>query len=106
MRSCGTCIACGWESENGKVYACSQRLECAHIQTRGWLSIRHHPRNVLSLCNIHHRYFTQHPKDWERFIESKWPGRMDWLCELRRDPEREPMEYWFDYWTEKLKEAA
>lgn len=102
VRSVGCCIAEGWETR-GKVYRCSSRLECAHVQSRGNSRIRHHPRNMVSLCNIHHRYFTQNPVDWQNFIEAKFPGLWDWLYELRRDPDVEPQSYWINYWQGELK---
>ena len=109
VRSCNECRACGFVHDDNRVYSCSQRLECAHIFSRGWLNLRHHPANMVSLCNIHHRYFTQNPDEWKRFIEMAYPGRLDWLYELRQDKDYEGQEYWLAYWNgelKKLKEAA
>jgi len=103
VRSEGKCLACGYMTEFQKVWACSERMECAHIISRGHLKIRHHPSNLTCLCNIHHRYFTKRPAEWEAFIEEKFPGRLDWLLKLRMDKDWEGMDYWENHWKLELK---
>jgi len=78
--SVGSCEAAGWEW-NGKVYSCSDRLEWAHVKSRRHISIKYDPENATCLCNTHHKFFTQHPDQWFKFIETKYPGRWDSLNE-------------------------
>lgn len=97
VRSAQECFACGEVMERGNVYRCSTRYECCHILSRGNLKIRHHPLNMVCMCNIHHRYYTTRTKDWDDLIDKKLPGRKDELYELRRTCKTTPEE-WETYW--------
>lgn len=46
-------------------------LECAHIYGRRHKTARWslNPRNAVSLCHYHHRYFTERPVDFTRWLE-------------------------------------
>jgi hypothetical protein len=72
----GQCAANG-HITGGKVHRCSDSLEWCHLKSRGVAALRHNPDNAVCLCNVHHRYFTMHPDEWYRFIESNYPGRWD-----------------------------
>ncbi len=76
VRSIGVCEAAG--EGNG----CKGNLQCAHVLTRGYSSIRWDPRNALSLCAGHHIFFTHRPIAWTDFIVAKL-GQAHW-DELRR----------------------
>lgn len=66
----GRCMA---EGEAG--VSCAGNLQCAHIISRSYKSIRVDPDNALTLCAAHHVYWTHHPLEWESWIESLYPGR-------------------------------
>ena len=66
----------------------SGNLQCAHIITRGYKSIRTLEEKALCLCQGCHVYFTFHPLEWELFIESRFPGRMGMLRERALKYER------------------
>jgi hypothetical protein len=76
VRSIGVCEAAG--EGNG----CKGSLQCAHILTRGYSTIRWDARNALSLCQAHHMYWTHRPLEWQSFIVAKL-GQAHW-DELRR----------------------
>lgn len=100
------CTACGWEGVKG-VYKCSGHIEWAHLKSRGIERLRHDPDNCTALCNIHHRYFTQHPDEWKRFIDEKYPGRWDDLNDILltdKRPLRVVYETWIEHFKEKLRE--
>ena len=78
IRQHGKCEAAGYEY-NGRVIACSDRLECAHLKSRRHKAIRWDPINARCLCNSHHRFFTEHPDEWTRWNEARAPGIWDWL---------------------------
>ena len=46
-------------------------IECAHIIGRRAKSVRWHPDNALSLCHHHHRYFTENPIEFIRWLASQ-----------------------------------
>ena len=73
------------------VTVCDGQLECAHIKSRRYHSIRHTPENALSLCSRHHNWYTANPAAFGAFVESLYPGREDLLNELIR--ERHPFKY-------------
>jgi hypothetical protein len=57
-----------------------ERLQCAHLITRSYKSIRIDPDNAIALCQGCHVFFTHRPIEWDLFIEEEFPGR---LSELR-----------------------
>ena len=65
VRSIGVCEAAG--EGNG----CKGNLQCAHILTRGYSTIRWLPANALSLCAGHHIFFTHRPIAWTDFVIAK-----------------------------------
>lgn len=67
IRKAGKCHRCG------SIY----RLQCAHIFTRGYYTIRWDIENAVCLCSKCHVYFTYKPIEWEDYIkpiigEDKW----------------------------------
>lgn len=88
---------------------CSQRLEWAHVKSRGHLVIRHDPRNSVCLCNLHHRHFTVNPDEWVKWADSNDPGVWDYLNSILilRKEERPPKkmidvyEEWIRWYKEK-----
>ena len=62
-----------------------------HIVTRSVGFLRHDPENILPLCVEHHTGGNMAPHStsskaqhrFEEFIRRKYPGRFEWLQELR-----------------------
>ncbi len=52
-----------------------QYLQCAHLISRSYKSIRTELENATTLCRSCHMMFTHHPLEWEAWCEEKWPGR-------------------------------
>jgi hypothetical protein len=88
----GVCVARGYRE-----FDCSTVLQCAHLVTRSYKSIRTLDVNAVALCKSHHVYFTHRPMEWEAWCERRWPGRLrelkdralmyvrvDWRAEIER----------------------
>lgn len=71
----GHCLAVGYR------FPCSGNLQCAHIHTRAYKSIRCDFDNAVTLCGGHHVFFTHRPLEWADWVEAMFPGRWD---ELKR----------------------
>lgn len=56
-------------------------LQCAHIISRSYKSIRTVPENAVTLCQSHHVYYTHRPLEWQEWVEQRFPGRWE---DLRR----------------------
>jgi len=63
IRSVGYCEAKDWDD-----LKCSPQLQCMHIISRKYNATRCDLRNAFSGCAAHHRYFTDHPRQFSRFI--------------------------------------
>lgn len=75
-----------------------EHLQCAHIISRRYNATRTDLRNAMSLCAGCHRYFTDHPREFSRFISETWAqeyydqvfkksqtlGKKDWDAEYER----------------------
>jgi len=100
------CFAAGY-----KGYQCSNRFEGCHIIPRGEDCIAPNPLNLVCMCNIHHRYFTQHELEWQEYVESQCEGRRDNLKEIVRlhksTRQKVDWDYWYSYWkpfVDEIKE--
>ena len=62
IRSLGYCENC-----NGTHY-----LQTAHIISRRYNTTRTDTRNAFCLCAKCHRHFTDHPREFSRFISTTW----------------------------------
>ena len=67
IRSRGYCEAKGWDNRK-----CSNQLQTAHICSRRSSATRTDLRNAFCLCFAHHRYFTDYPRQFSRFITTTW----------------------------------
>lgn len=69
------CAACAKTTE----------LQWAHIHTRDKNGIRWmtepFPGNSVALCRGCHFAYTKNPRNWEAFVDRRWPG---WYSELSR----------------------
>ena len=61
----GHCKACGT----------SDSLQCAHLISRSYKSIRTVEDNAVALCRSCHVKFTHRPLEWEAWVEFQFPGR-------------------------------
>jgi hypothetical protein len=62
IRSIGECESC-YKTE---------WLQCAHICSRRYSNTRTDLRNAFCLCAGCHRRFTDHPREFSRFISDTW----------------------------------
>lgn len=67
IRSQGACEAKGKNGVN-----CSAQLQTAHIITRKRSATRTDLRNAFCLCFAHHRFYTDYPREFSRFITETW----------------------------------
>lgn len=67
IRSIGECEAAGYAPG-----ACSNQLQCMHIISRRFSNTRTDLRNAFSGCAAHHRYYTDQPREFSRFITQTW----------------------------------
>ncbi len=67
IRSVGYC-----EAESYNDVRCSQQLQCMHICSRRFNATRTDTRNGMSGCAAHHRFFTDHPREFSHFITTTW----------------------------------
>ena len=67
IRSLGYCEA---EGRDGR--ACSSQLQTAHICSRRYSATRTDTRNAFCLCFSHHRYYTDFPREFSKFITDTW----------------------------------
>lgn len=64
---------------------CGGHLQCAHIFTRSYHSIRWSENNAVCLCAGHHVYYTHHPSEWEEIIRAVFPVKWAASLEGKRD---------------------
>ena|SRR3990167_7694357 len=67
IRSQGFCEAEGYDD-----HRCSSQLQTAHIVTRKRSATRTDTRNAFCLCFAHHRFYTDYPRQFSRFITTTW----------------------------------
>ena len=67
IRSVGYCEADGYDDVR-----CSPQLQCMHIISRRFNATRCDTRNAFSGCAAHHRFFTDHPREFSKFITTTW----------------------------------
>jgi len=61
----------------------TDRLQCAHIFSRRYHSIRWYLLNALALCAKCHTFFTHHPAEWEQFCRHEYLGSPETWDQLR-----------------------
>lgn len=67
IRSLGECEAAGYAPG-----PCSSQQQCMHIISRRFSATRTDLRNAFDGCAAHHRYYTDHPREFSRFISDTW----------------------------------
>lgn len=73
----GSCQAAGTD-----LTTCKGNLQCAHIHSRSYKSIRTNFDNAVALCAAHHTYYTHRPLEWHDWVDANYPGRWDSLKTL------------------------
>lgn len=48
------------------------QLQCAHIISRRYSNTRVDIRNAMCLCAGCHRYYTDHPVEFSKFVQRSW----------------------------------
>ena len=66
------CVNCG----------SAEYLQCAHLISRSYKSIRTVFQNAVALCRSCHVRFTHRPLEWRNWCEERFPGRWDELQEV------------------------
>lgn len=61
----GSCEHCGRHGS-------AVQLQCAHINSRRFNSTRTLLMNAFCLCASCHRFFTDHPREFSKFITGTW----------------------------------
>lgn len=57
-------------------------IQWCHLKSRRYLSVRWEPLNNFSLTAGEHLYFTAHPDEFIRWIDKKYPGRIEELNKI------------------------
>jgi hypothetical protein len=65
IRTVGYCENCGKTKDQAQ-------MQCAHIIGRIVFPTRVDLRNAFCLCAGCHRYYTEHPREFSRFITNTW----------------------------------
>jgi hypothetical protein len=47
-------------------------LQCAHLISRRYLATRYSLMNAVTLCIGCHKYYTEHPLEWEDWCQEWW----------------------------------
>jgi len=85
------CEAAGYNNR-----PCSNQLQTAHIITRKRSATRTDTRNAFCMCFAHHRWFTDMPREFSKFITDTWaqvyydevyyksikPTKVDWQSRI------------------------
>ena len=78
----------------GKCHRCNSeyRIQCAHIISRTYYTVRWSLDNAIPLCSGCHVFFTYHPLEWEEYIIGKF-GEEHWLDLKKRARTYEKIDY-------------
>jgi len=68
VRSKGQCAAHAPRESDPFGTGCTVGLQCAHIISRSYRSVRWSEDNAMPLCARAHVYYTHHPLEWEAFV--------------------------------------
>jgi hypothetical protein len=70
---------------------CNGYLQCAHLQSRRYKSIRWDDSNAVALCMAHHFFYTVRPLEWIDWVDRVQPSGLTWL-ELKYLAQNDPPE--------------
>lgn len=71
VRSKGQCAAHAPIASDPFGTGCTQGLQCAHIVSRSYRSVRWSEDNAMPLCARAHVYYTHHALEWEAFVTER-----------------------------------
>ena len=71
-----------------RCYLCgsTDRLQCAHGFSRRYRAIRWDFRNAWCLCARCHKYYTEHPIEWDDWLRETWDDQYDLMRGLALEP--------------------
>ena len=58
--------------ESPRSHVCKGAFQWCHGISRSYHVTRHMEKNGFRMCQGEHYYFTNHPLEWEAFLEKKW----------------------------------
>jgi 5-methylcytosine-specific restriction endonuclease McrA len=96
LRDRNTCQKCGSR----------ERLQWAHVHSRGVHSLRWEPDNSLCLCAGCHYLGHLHPTDFSRWLLEKFPKRLEHLLLIRqtkRKTDKVALRLWLENECHKLE---
>lgn len=87
IRDIGMCERCGGDNF----------IQCAHIISRRFVATRTDLRNAFCLCAACHRYFTDHPVDFGRFVKERIGDKLyDKLNKMAHAGQKANDDFWED----------
>ena len=96
LRDRNTCQKCGTRD----------RLQWAHVHTRGVHSLRWEPDNSLALCQGDHYHGHLHPTEFAAWFAEKFPkraARLTLLRQTKRKVDRVGMRLWLEQQIERME---
>lgn len=75
----------GYCQASGDGLACSQTLQCAHLEGRANHRLRWDEQNALSLCGGHHFHYTHFPILWTMFLQERFPEQLAYVMAHRNE---------------------
>lgn len=81
MKKADVLFAASIKARDGSCQNCGSTdfLQCAHLITRSYKSIRTDPSNAVTLCRSCHLRYTMRPLEWEDWVEERYPGLLNQL---------------------------
>jgi hypothetical protein len=64
-----TCQRCGLVDVNGQMTGKSKSLDCSHVYTRKYQSLRTYPDNALTLCRSCHQKMGDRPPEHAQLVQ-------------------------------------
>lgn len=81
---------------------CGGNLQWCHLFSRAILHMRYEPYNNIIMCQGHHFRFTHNPIEWTRFLEAKFPNKLQ-EAEANRNKFGKPdYQEWIDFFKAGL----
>jgi 5-methylcytosine-specific restriction endonuclease McrA len=74
----------------------ADNLQCAHLISRSYKSIRTDFHNAVALCRSCHLRFTHRPLEWREWVETRFPGQWDELKTLALEYRKVDWEYRYE----------